>query len=963
MRVAMETTTLRQVRENSGLSLRKAAEGIGITHAYLSALELGHKPLRAELAERLAHFYGIEDASALVQPLPEDRERFVLWLREQVKWWDSRFVLPRIPAVTSLIRDLYVPPQVLDDQGSRRGWQDVAIDFFNDEANRAILLTGPIGSGKSVLLRMLTLETEGFGRGLGGTQAYVPLLVSLGTFRLRPGSLVQSLTDYYLENGFRGAAQQLERFFEQCIGRGNALLLFDGLDEIEDYRLRAETLALLQRHFEAVVRPTGSKLIISGQEEAFVGQDARYDGFRRCRLERWTVREVQLACKRWTWESDAQAETFWLVVQANDTLFALAQWPLLFHLLTTLYSAFGLRPFQELSGLCDACCEVLENSWAGARLTFQGGAARSELPGHHWLKWRHFLIYLMERYLDEKSLEADEGIPHFSRSDMQDAWESFLVSRGVERNSLEFSELGDVIGERDTIGPLFLRRRLVERDGCVDVVEEFVFLDAIFGAFYLAKALMNNPESLEAFIVRHLRTPAWRNVLPLAVQELGRSDRRYENALGRRLVTTMLATDDEIGLDRRYGIGHFGTFTAMRSISSYNLDPLWQDVVEPFVECFLTSEFERDVGVAFRILGEYGASPAMRKLFTQKFAALQRGDASGTKGPEKWRLLSALAKLGVEPDYVANEVECETALLERRIDALTMAERVAMRRLFWSLRQVGRLFSLEEDSSEKPGYIRKIRTAASSFATIALRHFEDSLRSEASGAVHLWDVLCSLLGTQEHLHYHEDLSVVVNQAAELTERHFERVYEAYPDRLQYNQFLKVCFYHSHLLAPAVRCGLIDRYRTLAVDGVVAEREVLLTLLEAEGGIATGQVSEEQLYRRAYSLDDAYSLGENVRVLRANAASGFPLHPIELGTRLSLVGHSYLQLAEAARKDDLLELIQALLRTLDHERGLVAEREQGRYFTRPFTSYGVPLYDHLFNVISRLAQLLPLAPRH
>jgi len=311
-----------------------------------------------------------------------------------VKWWDSRFVLPNIPAVTSTISDLYVSPVILDEVNGMHSSTIILKKFFcADHQQQGLLMSGNIGVGKSVFLRQLTLQTEAMLKESGCGRTYVPLLVSLGSFDLIPGSMTQSLVQYYKKLGYSGPAGDLERFFKQCLERGHALLLFDGIDEQVDSQQRANTLALLHRFFTQSIKNTANRLIISGRRESFVENSKGHSDFVHISFDRWRSAQVFQACRRWAWADESQGDDFWRIVQSNDLLFHLARHPLIFHLLTTLFSIRGMVPFQEMSGLLDACCEMLESSWSFARRSLHSTMRDVvDFPeDYSWLVFRRFL--------------------------------------------------------------------------------------------------------------------------------------------------------------------------------------------------------------------------------------------------------------------------------------------------------------------------------------------------------------------------------------------------------------------------------------------------------------------------------------------------------------------------------------------------------------------------------------------
>ena len=65
---------LRQLREESGKSLRQAASDLGVAPSHLSRLERGEKSSSPELSQKVAGYYGVQEDLVFLQDgrVPED---------------------------------------------------------------------------------------------------------------------------------------------------------------------------------------------------------------------------------------------------------------------------------------------------------------------------------------------------------------------------------------------------------------------------------------------------------------------------------------------------------------------------------------------------------------------------------------------------------------------------------------------------------------------------------------------------------------------------------------------------------------------------------------------------------------------------------------------------------------------------------------------------------------------------
>lgn len=964
----MKEIPIRSAREKAGLSLREAAKKLGITHAYLSGLELGHKPLQPDRAQQLTKLYGLPSNITLMSPSPCDSQEFVTWLREQIRWWDSRFVLPMVPAVSRMISALYVDPAFLTEDGRALSARDLLGEFLVDRDNYGLLLHGDIGSGKSFFARMLTLETEAVCQSAGVKDKYIPVFVSLGEFQLKQGSLLPALSEYYVEHGLRGSALQLEVFFQKCLERGNLLLLLDGLDEIQDHRARVETLARLQQQFESEIRETGSKLIITGRHEAFYERDRSYAGFRLVQIQRWQSDQMYAASLKWPFNNEAERGRFLHVLQASDDLFMLARWPLLFHLLATLHSAAGLRTFQGLAGVCDDCCEVLENTWDSARRSFTKSPVADRrstlLQSYPWIKWRHFLIHLMEVTLAQDPDFQEVFKLTFGSAEVKDAWESFLLAKGMERSSLEYARLEDLISDQQRIGPIFQHRR-----GAGGQQVEYSFLDSIFGHYYYSKAFINKAADLKSLVLQHMRDERWHDLLPLTVQELGKSERAYENRLGEELIDVMLGADDELELEHRHKIGNFGLLLAARSILAFNVDKYWERVLAPFLDSYMHSIYESDGRLQNRILGEYVACPQLREYFLSKVDDLivdaDRHDLE--RNDLKWRTLVALGRFGEKLDLIVEQQELDIRQVIHKGRAVDELDGIKLRRLIWGLGPLGRVFVLEEGLGkaslvQKAERIRRVIGSLRSLVEFAVTRFREELSSRTYSDVSFWDVLAVVLETAGELQYRELVIYTLREVYGTLEKRLKECFENYPHSEALLQFLKVAGRYGHLLDDGEVARFARKLEEIEADAVGQRRHelaVITTLFKNRTRLRAGSVPVNDFYQEMGGNCDLPTFKGWIDVVRRQSKSLYP-DALKLGMAVWGIGHFRHMLDSSARDYSRTAVIESLLTALRVELASPEEvRNSKRLYSAPFRIWCHPLYDHIYDCIVSLSEELPL----
>ena len=212
--------------------------------------------LKDRYLERVRQRYGRIDLEVLT-PRTEQGEQPVILLGEVFVPQAARLNPPPVELPPELlrrlvrtgeIRDSDIPEEVADKRllEQAQAYQErpprPVLDIIAGAEGQRLVFLGDPGSGKSTLARylMLALASDLRSGPLAPLAGHVPLLVELRTYagrRPRPGTFLDLINDQYdLEDlGFPKPA--LEAFLKQC---GQALVIFDGLDEIFDPALREQ---------------------------------------------------------------------------------------------------------------------------------------------------------------------------------------------------------------------------------------------------------------------------------------------------------------------------------------------------------------------------------------------------------------------------------------------------------------------------------------------------------------------------------------------------------------------------------------------------------------------------------------------------------------------------------------------------------------------------------------------------
>lgn len=237
---------------------------------------------------------------------------------------------------------------------------------------RPLVLRGPPGSGKTFFLRWLAVRPRALGAPAGvGLQRPFHLLAPVTALRLGegPNPLVEALVDWLVE-----ARQPFAHLLAAALGRGEVLVLLDGLDELPSVEARRRMAqAVAELHAASPGCPVLVSSRVVGYDEAPVpGADLadvqpfapeQIRGF----LGRWCARYAQDRAGTGA-EADGRAEGEALAedVLASPALLRLAANPLMLTILAIVHRT-GLRLPDHRVELYGHVTRVLVERWNRVR--------------------------------------------------------------------------------------------------------------------------------------------------------------------------------------------------------------------------------------------------------------------------------------------------------------------------------------------------------------------------------------------------------------------------------------------------------------------------------------------------------------------------------------------------------------------------------------------------------------------
>jgi formylglycine-generating enzyme required for sulfatase activity len=273
-----------------------------------------------------------------------------------------------------------------------QAWQDA-----RQKDLKTLVILGQPGSGKTTLLRHLLLRCAADYKSLGLSRPVVPLFLPLRL--VKPNENLETAVHRILETEGLGLPV---KFFERELRSGDALLLFDGLDEVASAKEREKVARWLQQQTRRFSRCV---TVVTSRFAGYVGA-ARLQKTPHVELalERFRAAEIRDFLQQWyvTVEvalgedndfyrqrgRDTAAELAERIVDAPE-IFALATNPLMLQIIALVHRDRGTLPDRRVE-LYDECTNVLLEHWdrakGGIDLPLTARQARRVLePVAYWL--------------------------------------------------------------------------------------------------------------------------------------------------------------------------------------------------------------------------------------------------------------------------------------------------------------------------------------------------------------------------------------------------------------------------------------------------------------------------------------------------------------------------------------------------------------------------------------------------
>ena len=397
--------------------------------------------------------------------------------------------------------------------GERSGRKFVAQQLLTQSVGRAVILGEP-GSGKSTLVNYFAVMLAlGKGEELGLVGDWLPIVIRMRDWALHPGLGVCEYVRHFAETTLSVKSLPV-RFFEYWLGRGRALILLDGLDEVpeagrrHEFVLRIENFLGQHSQNRAIVtsRPAGYRRDFFRTEEFPHYELLPFDDDRiREFIDHWYDSRVDDPA-----EAKRRKESLGRAIDQQDRIKLLARNPLLLTIIALIHRYQARLP-KERHKLYDRAVETLLTSWD----------SNKELSDRTVLKFlalddlRRLMEGLAYWIHTQGSTGDSEGGTLIDREELiEQLGKEIQALKGVKRYEAREEA-------KRFVGLIRERSGLLNEQG----QDCYAFVHKTFQEYLAAQEIRYRADDEDEFeivlrhIDEHLHDPHWREVLLLLVAE------------------------------------------------------------------------------------------------------------------------------------------------------------------------------------------------------------------------------------------------------------------------------------------------------------------------------------------------------------------------------------------------------------------------------------------------------------
>ncbi len=215
--------------------------------------------------------------------------------------------------------------------GERLSRPQPLLDLLKDRAGLIIL--GDPGAGKTTFLKVLAVNLAVGQQVAPGLDGRLPVLVPLSAYAnalAQQDISLQAFMGVYYRN--RGIDLPVDRLIDDALARGRALVMLDGLDEVQATAQRSLVVERVETFFD-YMRKQGNKFIITSRIVGYRDARPTAEGLVECTVVDFDDDDIALFLERWTQALEQAARGAAAVTQLEaaeekaELLFALEAQP------------------------------------------------------------------------------------------------------------------------------------------------------------------------------------------------------------------------------------------------------------------------------------------------------------------------------------------------------------------------------------------------------------------------------------------------------------------------------------------------------------------------------------------------------------------------------------------------------------------------------------------------------------
>lgn len=357
------------------------------------------------------------------------------------------------------------------------------------ETNRLFLLGKP-GSGKTTFLKNVALQA------FSQAPYKIPIFVD---FRSLADSKL-SIFDFIVHSFDITKLPFLKTYIEQILETGNAVLLFDGLDEVSQVNRERIDVAINVERFATLYN--SCQYVITSRVAAV---EYVFDQFTYAEIAEFNGSQIGYFVKNWFLDDERKSELFLsqLYQAENKGLLELAQTPLLLTMLCLTFQETLTFP-QRRAELFEEAIDALLRRWDSSR-NIQRDQIYKQLSLRH--KMRLFSVIAAETF--------ERGVYYIPQSELESIIIRYLAAIPG------FEDIGDIDSSNILRSIEAQHGILVERAQRV-----YSFATLSFHEYFTARYIAERERTdvLNTLVVNHLGDPRWHEVFLLTVSLLDNAD-------------------------------------------------------------------------------------------------------------------------------------------------------------------------------------------------------------------------------------------------------------------------------------------------------------------------------------------------------------------------------------------------------------------------------------------------------